>query len=439
MTEKKSGKKTVYVGMSADLIHPGHLNIIKEARKLGDVIVGLLADAAIASYKRLPFLTYEQRKTVVENLTGVKRVVPQETLDYVPNLWKYKPDYVVHGDDWKTGVQRETRARVIKTLKKWGGKLVEPKYTPGISSTMLNAAISEVGTTPQVRMRMLRRLLNTKKLIRIIEAHNGLTGLIAENLKIVTEKIEKEFDGMWLSSLTDSAAKGKPDIECVDLTSRMNTLNEILEVTTKPIIYDGDSGGITEHFVFMVRTLERLGVSAVIIEDKKGLKQNSLLERGAGQEQDNIENVCAKITAGKHAQVTEDFMIIARIESLISNKGIRDAVTRAKGYIGAGADGIMIHSKKRTPKEIFDFCKIYSRLNNRVSLVVVPSTYSQVTEQELVEAGVRIVIYANHLLRSAYPAMLSAAKSILKNKRAKEAEKKCISISEIVTLIPQRF
>jgi phosphoenolpyruvate phosphomutase len=439
LAEKKAGKKTVYVGMSADLIHPGHLNIISEARKLGDVIVGLLTDAAIASYKRLPYLTYEQRKVVVENLSGVEKVVPQDTLDYAPNLRKLRPDYVVHGDDWRTGVQRETRARVIETLKEWGGRLVEPEYTPGISSSMLNAAVREVGTTPEVRMRMLRRLLSVKKLVRIIEAHNGLTGLIAETLKVVTKGVEKEFDGMWLSSLTDSTAKGKPDIECVDLTSRMNTLNDILEVTTKPVIYDGDTGGITEHFVYMVRTLERLGVSAVIIEDKKGLKQNSLLENGGGQEQDSIENVCSKITAGKRAQVTDEFMIVARIESLILNAGMTDAVTRAKAYVEAGADGIMIHSKKGTPKEIFEFCKIYSKLDNRVPLVVVPSTYSQVTEQELITAGARIVIYANQMLRSAYPAMVRTAKSILENETARETEEECISVNEVVRLIPKRF
>lgn len=439
MADKKLKKKTVYVGMSAGLIHPGHLNIIKEARELGDVTVGLLTDAAIASYKRLPYLTYQQRKVIVENLVGVKKVVPQETLDYVPNLRKLRPDYVVHGDDWKTGVQRETRARVIETLNRWGGKLVEPKYTPGISSTMLNATVREVGTTADVRMKQLRRLLGAKKLVRIIEAHNGLSGLIAENVKVITGRVEKEFDGMWLSSLTDSTAKGKPDIECVDLTSRMNTLNDILEVTTKPIIYDGDSGGISEHFVFMVRTLERLGVSAVIIEDKKGLKQNSLLENDFRQEQESIENVSSKIASGKRAQVTDDFMIIARIESLILNMGVEDAATRAKAYIKAGADGIMIHSKERTPNEIFEFCKIYSKFNNRVPLVAIPSTYPQVSEQELVKAGVRIVIYANQMLRSAYPAMVRTAKSILKSERAQESENECMSIDEIVTLIPQRF
>lgn len=436
--QMKSKKKIVYVGMSADLIHPGHLNIIKEARKLGDVIVGLLTDTAIASYKRLPYLTYEQRKAVIENIIGVTSVVPQDTLDYIPNLVKYKPDYVVHGDDWKTGIQQETRARVIEALKKWGGKLVEPKYTEGVSSTMLNAVVREVGTTPHVRRKRLRRLLEVKKLLRVIEAHNGLTGLIAENVKLVAGRTEKEFDGIWLSSLTDSTAKGKPDIEYVDLTSRITTLNNMLEVTTKPIIYDGDSGGISEHFVYMVRTLERLGVSAVIIEDKKGLKQNSLLENGTEQMQETTGNVCSKITAGKRAQVTDDFMIIGRIESLILKAGMKDALTRAKAYIEAGADGIMIHSKKRDPKDIFEFCKKYSQFRERMPLVAIPSTYPQVSEQELAKAGIRIVIYANQMLRSAYPAMVRTAKSILKHGRAQEAENECMSIREIVTLIPQR-
>jgi len=431
--------KKVYVAMSADLIHPGHLNIISEAKKLGRVIVGLLTDNAIASYKRLPHLSFEQRKIIVENLVGVSEVIAQETLDYVPNLQKIKPDYVVHGDDWKTGTQQKTREKVINVLKEWGGVLVEPKYTSGISSTILNAAVREVGTTPDVRMKRLRRLLNAKGLVRVIEAHNGLSGLIAEQAKVIKEGKEKEFDGIWISSLTDSTAKGKPDIECVDLTSRMNTLHDILEVTTKPIIYDGDSGGIAEHFVFMVRTLERLGVSAVIIEDKKGLKQNSLIDDDSLQEQEDFESFSSKITIGKRSQVTDDFMIIARIESLILNAGMNDAIARTRGYIKAGADGIMIHSKEKTPKQIFEFCKLYSKIENQVPLVVVPSTYSQTREQELEDASVSIVIYANHLLRSAYPTMLRTAKSILENERAREAEKECMSINEIITLIPQRF
>jgi len=431
--------KKVYVAMSADLIHPGHLNIIREARKYGEVIIGLLTDEAIASYKRLPTLSFEQRKVVVENLVGVKKVIPQETLDYVPNLRKLKPDYVVHGDDWRTGIQQEMRARVVETLKEWGGTLVEPQYTPGISSTMLNAAIREIGTTPEIRMKRLRRLLNAKKIVRIIEVHNGLCGLIAENAKVVKDGNQREFDGMWLSSLTDSTAKGKPDIECVDLTSRINTVNDILEVTTKPIIYDGDTGGIPEHFVFMVRTLERLGISAVIVEDKKGLKRNSLFGDRAEQVQDSIENISVKISAGKKAQITDDFMVIARIESLILKAGMDDAINRARAYIDAGADGIMIHSKEQTPDEIFEFCRSYSKFDNKVPLVAVPSTYSEVTEQELMDSGIRIVIYGNHLLRSAYPAMLKTAELILSNGRAQEAEQMCMSVNDVITLIPQRF
>lgn len=429
-------KKKVYVGMSADLIHPGHLNIINEARKLGEVTVGLLTDKAIAGYKRLPYLNYEQRKIIIENIKGVENVVPQETLDYVPNLKKIRPDYVVHGDDWKTGVQKNTRQRVIETLKEWNGELVEISYTQGISSTQLNNSLKEIGTTPEIRMKRLRRLLEVKPIVRLLEAHNGLTGLIIENLQISIDSHPKEFDGMWLSSLTDSTAKGKPDTEAVDVTSRMQTLNDIVEVTTKPIVYDGDTGGRLEHFVFTVKTLERLGVSAVIIEDKVGLKKNSLFGTDAEQEQDTIENFSNKISAGKKSQITDDFMIIARVESLILKKGLEDALSRAKAYIDAGADGIMIHSKEKTPEEILEFCKSYKNFEKKVPLVAVPSTYNTIYEKELAGAGVNIVIYANQLLRSAYPAMIETAKSILINERSHEADSSMMNISEILTLIP---
>ncbi len=430
-----SKQKTVYVGMSADLIHPGHLNILKTARELGIVVVGLLTDAAIASYKRLPHMSFEQRKTVVENLKGVDRVIPQESLDYVPNLRLLKPDYVVHGDDWREGVQQETRQRVIDALAEWGGQLVEPAYTPGISSTMLNKAIREVGVTPDIRRLRLRRLLNAKPLIRAMEVHSGLSGLIVENSKAMVNQQVVEFDAMWLSSLTDSTAKGKPDIECVDLTSRLHAVNDILEVTTKPLIFDGDSGGHPEHFAFMVRTLERLGVSAVIIEDKIGLKKNSLLDEGNTQQQADPADMAARIQAGKKAQISDDFMVIARCESLITGAGLADALMRVQAYIAAGADGIMIHSKSKTPDEIALFCQAYGQLSRRVPLVVVPSTYPQVTEQELARQGVNIVIYANHMLRSSYPAMLRTAETILAHGRALEADSLCVPISQIVSLI----
>jgi phosphoenolpyruvate phosphomutase / 2-hydroxyethylphosphonate cytidylyltransferase len=429
-------KKKVYVGMSADLVHPGHLNIIKTASEYGEVVIGLLTDKAIASYKRIPFMEYEQRKIVIENIKGVSKVIPQETLDYVPNLNLIKPDYVVHGDDWKEGVQRDTRARVIETLAQWGGELVEVPYTKGISSTHLNKALKEIGTTPELRLKSLRRMLQVKPIVRFLDIHNALSGLIIENAYIDTPNGRREFDGMWGSSLTDSTAKGKPDIEAVDVSARMTTLNEVLEVTTKPIIYDADTGGQTEHFQFTVRTLERLGVSAVIIEDKTGLKKNSLFGTDVPQTQDTIENFCHKIREGKKAQATDDFMIIARIESLILGVGIDDAFERAKAYLDAGADGIMIHSREKSPDEVFEFCRRYNELPNRKPLVAVPSSYNKVTEEELIEHGVNVVIYANHLLRSAYPAMLETAKSILTHHRSAECDERMLSIKDILELIP---
>ena len=429
--------KTVYVGMSADMIHTGHLNIIHEANKLGRVVVGVLTDQAIASYKRLPFLTYEQRSEIVANLKGVDEVIPQTTLDYVPNLEKVRPDYVLHGDDWKQGVQAKTRQRVIDCIAAWGGKVIDIPYTQGISSSMLNQKLKEIGTTPEVRMKRLRRLIAAKPIVRILESHSGLTGLIAENAYVEVNNQKREFDGMWASSLTDSTSKGKPDIEAVDLTTRLHGLNDALEVTTKPFIYDGDTGGKLEHFVFTVRTLERLGVSAVIIEDKVGLKQNSLFGTDAVQTQDTIENFCAKIKAGKNAQITDDFMIIARCESLIAGKPMSDALERCFAYVEAGVDGIMIHSKEKTGADIKEFCKQFRAKYAEVPIVVVPTTYNQFTEEELASWGINVVIYANHMLRSSYPAMLNCAKSILLHSRSKEAaEEYCMPIKEILELIP---
>ena len=423
-------KSIVYVGMSADLIHPGHMNILEEAAKYGQVTVGLLTDKAIASYKRLPALTYEQRKKIIENIKHVHNVVPQDTLDYTDNLKRIQPDYVVHGDDWKDGVQKETRQKVIDTLNTWKGKLIEIPYTKGISSTQLHNSLKEIGTTPEIRQKKLRCLIENKPIVRILEAHNGLTGIIAENVSYKSN----EFDGIWMSSLTDSTAKGKPDIELID---RYSTLNDVLEVTTKPIILDGDTGGKPEHFAFTVKTLERLGVSAIIIEDKVGLKKNSLFGTDVKQTQDSIENFCKKIKIGKSSLVGNDFMIIARIESLILKAGLNDATQRAQAYIDAGVDGIMIHSKEEDPTEIFNFCDQYKQFNTKVPLVVVPSSYNSVTEETLIGKGANIVIYANHLLRSAYPAMVKTAESILKHKRGKEAsDTYCMSIKEILNLIP---
>jgi phosphoenolpyruvate phosphomutase len=422
--------------MCADLVHHGHINIINEASKLGEVTVGLLTDEAIAGYKRVPLLPYEHRKKIIEGMKGVSRVVPQDTLDYVPNLMKIRPDYVVHGSDWKTGVQQQTRARVIEALRGWGGELVEPEYTEGVSSTQLIRDAMQIGTTPDLRRKKLRRLIELKPIVRILEVHNGLTARIVEKTSIIEGDTVREFDGMWVSSLTDSAAKGKPDTGAVDFTSRLATVEQIVDISTKPIIVDADNGGPAENFVFLVKSLERHGVSAVIIEDKRGPKRNSLFGTDVKQTQDDVDAFSEKILIGKRAQVTEDFMIIARVESLILRKGMEDALRRASSYIDAGADSIMIHSKEKDPGEVLEFCGEYRKFDLRVPLVVVPSTYCAITEEELAEAGVSIVIYANHLLRSAYPAMVSTAESILKHHRCLEASQQCLPVADIITLIP---
>ena len=428
--------KKVYIGMSADIIHPGHLNILCEGAKLGKVIVGVLTDEAIVSYKRLPYLGFNQRKEIVESIKYVDQVVEQKTLDYTENLKFLKPDYVVHGDDWKKGVQRKVRQNVIDLISKWGGKVIDIPYTKGISSTILNNKIDSIGTTPEIRLKRLRRLLEVKPLIRIIESHSGLTGLIVQNTKIQKKGMNIEFDGMWSSSLTDSTLKGKPDIETVNLTKRLEGLNDMLECTSKPIIYDGDTGGKIDHFVFTVRTLERHGISAVIIEDKIGLKKNSLLGNDVPQIQDSIDNFSKKISEGKKSQITDDFMIIARVESFILGKSIDDALERSFAYINAGADGIMIHSKNKSGKDIIEFCKIFREKNQLIPIIVVPTTYNHIKEKKFEEIGVNIVIYANHLLRSSYPAMLNVAKSILMNGRSYEVDEECLSIKDILKLIP---
>lgn len=429
-------QKRVYVGMSADLIHPGHINVLAEASKLGRVTVGLLTDSAIASYKRLPFMTFEQRKAVVEQIRGVDEVTPQETLDYVPNLKALRPDFVVHGDDWVTGVQVETRQRVIDVLEQWNGRLIEVPYTPGISSTQLHAQIGKLGTTPNIRLSRLRRLLAAKPLVRILEAHNGLSALIAETLRSERDGIPIEFDGIWSSSLTDSTSRGKPDIEAVDISSRLSTVNEIFEVTTKPMIFDGDTGGKIEHLPFTVRSLERLGVSAIVIEDKEGLKRNSLFGTEAGQVQANPDEFALKITAAKRAQITDDFMVVARIESLILKQGMPDALKRAEIYVEGGADAILIHSKSDSPREVIEFSKEFNREFPSTPVIVVPTTFNKATDLELSDAGVRVIIYANHMMRAAYPNMKAVAERILHHGRSFEAEELLESISSILELIP---
>ncbi|MBO4774966.1 MAG: phosphoenolpyruvate mutase [Bacteroidales bacterium] len=429
--------KTVYLGMIGDIMHPGLINIINEGAKYGNVMIGLFTDRAIATHKRLPYLTYEQRKNVIENIKGVNSIVPQDEWSYVPNLLKYKPDYIIHGDDWLCGSEKKLRDEVFKVMESIGGKVIEIPYTKGISASGLKETIDSLGVTPQARLASLRRLITAKPIVRIIESHNGLTGLIAEHTCVEINGQRREFDGMWASSLTDSTSKGKPDIEAVDLTTRLHDLNDTLEVTTKPVIFDGDTGGRVEHFIFTVRTLERLGISAVIVEDKVGLKQNSLFGMDAVQTQDTIDGFCNKIKAGKEAQITNDFMVIARIESLIAGKPVEDALERAFAYVAAGADGVMIHSKKKDGMDIVEFCRRFREKDDHTPIVAVPTTYNQFTEEELASWGINIVIYANHMLRSAYPAMVKCAESILAHSRSLEAsEQYCMPVKQILNLIP---
>ncbi len=425
----------VYAAMAADPVHPGHINVLSEAAKLGEVTVGLLTDNAIASYKRLPYLSYDERKTVIKNMRNVACVVPQRTLDYTENLRMLRPDVVVHGDDWQSGAQTAVRNKVIETLREWGGQLVEMPYTEGISSTMFHEQLKALGTTPEVRLQRLRRLIHTKPLVRLLEVHNGLTGMIADRVHIECAHGAREFDGMWASSFTDATMRGMPDNEAIDFSSRMTTLNDVLEVTTKPILFDAGTGGHPEHLPFTVRSLERLGLSGMVIEDKTGLKQNSLLGVDRRQAQDTVESFATKIRAAASGRITADFLVIARIESLILNSGMDDALRRAEAYLDAGADGLMIHSRQRTGGEIFSFCERFARLESRKPLVVAPSSYSSVYERELQAAGANVVVYANQMLRAAYPAMMRVAQSILEHGRAFDSEADCMPLDQAVRLI----
>ena len=432
---KKNCKKKVYVGLAADILHEGHINILKVASKFGEVTVGLLTDSAIASYKKFPHLDYKQREIVLKNIKYVKKVVKQDSLDYRKNLLRFKPDFVVHGNDWKSGIQKKTRQQVINTLKKWSGKLIEPDYTKNISSSQIKNKIHKAGTSSDNRKSKLSRLIDAKKIVRFIESHNAFSGLIVENLKIIKKEKFIEFDGMWSSSLTDSAIRGKPDNQAVDYSTRISGLNEILEVTTKPVIFDADNGGKIEHISYMIKSLERIGVSAVVIEDKIGTKKNSLFKDQTGVKQDSIKNFCKKIIKAKESKISDDFLIIARIESFILGKNIDDAIKRAESYSRAGADAILIHSKEKNANQIFSFSKKFIKSKFFKPLVAVPSTYSKTYELELIQNGFKIVIYANHFLRAIHPAMINVAKSILLNQRSFETEKKISSINKIISLI----
>ena len=429
-------KKTVYISLTADSIHHGHMKLFETARKYGDIIIGLLSDKAVAEHKRIPYLNFEQRKKILINFKGVKSVIEQNEWDYSKNIKSLKPDFLVHGDDWKTGHMSEIRRQVLKIMKSYGGKLIEIPYTKGVSSSALINHLNQISVTPDIRRSLLRRTIESNKISKFLEAHSPLSAIIGENTLIEKKGKKIGFDGFWSSSLTDSTVVGKPDNESLDFSQRLNGVDQIFEVTTKPLIMDGDTGGKVEHFEMRIKSAERLGISALIIEDKKGLKKNSLLKDTSRQTQEEKIKFSEKISIGKKAQISDDFMIIARIESFILGKGLNDAISRAHSYIEAGADGIMIHSKSKNPKEVIAFSKVFRKSYKKIPLVSVPSSYNQISEKTLYENGFNMVIYANHMLRASYPAMQNVAKTILEKNRSKEADKKLLSIKEILNLIP---
>lgn len=434
-----TSRPLVYVGMAADVLHSGHINVLEFAAEVGEVTVGLLTDEAIGSYKRHPLTPFEHRLRVVQSLEFVTEVVPQTTLDYRPNLNRIRPDFLVHGDDWREGPQEQTRAQAIEVLEQWGGKLLEVPYTAEVSSSQLIDAYVHERLGPMSRVSLLKHLLKSRDYLRFIDVHSGLSGLIAEKLSVTRADSEEvvSFDGMWSSSLVDSTSRGRPDNESVDVSNRLAGLQEVLDVTTKPIIFDGDTGGQLEHFPATVRQLERNGVSAVIVEDKVGLKRNSLFGQEVPQHLADPNDFAEKITAGRAARKTSDFMVIARIESLIAGNDVADALKRAEIYVNAGADGIMIHSRSKSPDEVFEFAKEFGSWRQGVPLVLVPTSYNAVHESDLATAGARIIIHANHLLRASYPAMMAAASQILNDGNTVMASESMLPISEILTLVPE--
>lgn len=429
--------KTVYTCFCTDVIHEGHINILTEAKKLGRVVVGILSDSAMIRFNRFPTIDFDKRIKIVEDLGIADEIVIQDDIMYDRIIEKIRPDYVVHGDNWKTGPMKAIRDNTEKLLSVYGGKIVDVPYTYNENVRRIDMRIREKLAMPEYRRKRLKQLIGLCPIVKTLEVHSGLTGLIAEKTIVQNDTGLDQFDAMWISSLCDSTAKGKPDIELVDMTSRFRTIDDVMEVTTKPIIFDGDTGGLIEHFVYTVRTLERMGVSAIIIEDKTGLKKNSLFGNEVVQTQDSIEHFCEKIKAGKETQLTDDFMIIARIESLILEQGMDDALERAFAYVQAGADGIMIHSRKKSPAEIVEFCDKFREKDKTTPIVVVPTSFNEITETELAQHGVNIVIYANQLTRSAFPAMEETAKDILRHHRAKEVDDRLMPIKNIITLIDE--
>ena len=423
-----------YVDMVGDLFHIGHLRQIQQAQQLGyEVVVGVHSDEDVASYKRLPIMTMSERVTIVSEMPNVLKVIPSAPLRITQEfIEEHKIDMVFHGHEAEEDYLYDHMYGIPKSI----GKFTRTARTPEISTTaLIERVVSRESSAAWSRVSTLRDLLNTRgkhRALRIMEAHNGLSGLVVEHASAGG----KSFDGMWSSSLTASVSKGKPDIEVVDTTARLQLVRDTMEVTGKPMVYDGDTGGAPEILAFTVRSLEDLGVSACIIEDKTGLKQNSLFGTDAVQVLENIDMFCAKIKAAAAARSNRKFMVIARIEALIAGLGEKEALKRAKAYIVAGADAIMIHSKESTFDEVRSFLRAYAKFSIKVPVVAVPTSYFHVTEKELFDEGVSICIYANHMLRASYPSMTTVAESILHHGTAAACHPSLMSVKKIITLLP---
>ncbi len=425
----------VYVSMTMEILHNGHLKILKEARRHGRVTVGLLTDQALENKKALPLLSFEQRREILEALDCVDEVIAQDTWGFDAVLDRHKPKVFVHGDKWD-GPLQGMRERVIAKLESYGGQFVELPYSHEFDTGNIAPQMTAALASPYARQKAFRRLLQSHRLVRLLEAHSPLAALIGENMQVEREGKTLQFDGFWSSSLTDSTEMGLPDIEALDMSRRFQNIDEIFEVTTKPLVMDADTGGKPEHFELRARTMERMGIAAAIIEDKTGLKKNSLLGTDVPQTQATVEQFCEKIQAGIEGQKYNGMMIIARLESLILGKGVDDALMRAEAYVAAGAGAVMIHSKETEPDEVFAFTGQFRQTHPTIPIVVVPSSYNRVMDHELQAHGVKVIIYANHMLRASYKAMDKVARAILANGRTAEIEDDIISIKQILKLIP---
>jgi len=406
--DRMASEKTVYVGMVGDMLHVGHINILKTAARLGRVTVGVLTDRAVVGYKRLPLLAFEDRVRVVESIADVAAVVPQKTLSYVENLRALRPDYVVHGDDWRYGDQvSRARAEVIATLGEWGGELVEVAYTKGISSTAIHRSGAADALFSGTRQGRLRRLLAAKPTLRIVEAHSGLSAKIAAEVR--GPDGATGFDAVWQSGLTDAIHRGKSDGGAVDRGRRLQAVEEILDAGPLPLIYDGRAAGRPETVFDLTRALDKAGVSALCLGDRSDPDRT-------GPEMSPAETV-AQIEAVRAACPTGAVMAISRIVVAAPGNGgsgaLDRALDRALALLEAGSDAVMFDSAADTAEPILDIAARLRRQRRDVPLFAAQSDRWGAPIHRFENAGIDAVVYETHLLRATVAPMRRAATALL--------------------------